>query len=166
VKQILVYIILAFFLFNSLGYFFLFELEELLVEREMAEEIQERQIPLVVLRIAGDERDAGFRRTGAREIEYNGDLYDIVREYRHGDVLVFYCLRDSREEQLLAGLKTAQSHKLCHALWEQVITIPCPCPVPESGGISVSGFLFPRFISPLHSAWLRTWSPPPKDILS
>ena len=161
-KIVTAYIILLVFLFNSVGYYLLFELDKLLIRKEMAAVIHDSQLPLIILRITDAKRDHDFHRTDKGEIEYKGSFYDVVREIGKGDDRVFICLHDSREEGLFAGLKKAQFHKIFLALWEHLTTIAISEKPLIVNNASPAELTFPRFSISLQSSWLQTWSPPPR----
>ena len=47
---------------------------------------------------------SGFRFTEDDEFIYNGNYYDIVRQKTDGSNTIFYCINDTNEEKLFAGL--------------------------------------------------------------
>jgi hypothetical protein len=93
------------FLFNTMGYYFVFSYSRHLFRSEMRQCIKagyfERSC--VVLKIKDPSRCRDFERIGKDEFRYRNSLYDIVSEYRSGDTTVFICINDKKEEQLLAG---------------------------------------------------------------
>jgi hypothetical protein len=161
-KKVLVYTTLALFLFNSIGYYLLFEMSQFLIKMEMSKEIVKNQKPLVVLCIADAEQDEDFRRIHKGEIQYKGKMYDVEREYKSWRTSVFFCLQDTREDNLMTGLNKAHLHKLFQALWDQLTTVTFPEQLIEMASVSSSGFSFPRFNASLQTTWLQTLSPPPK----
>jgi hypothetical protein len=161
-KKVLVYTTLALFLFNSIGYYLLFEMNQYLIKKEMSREIVKNQKPLIMLCIADVEQDDDFRRIHKGEIQFKGKMYDIAREYKSGHTSVFFCLQDTREDNLMAGLTKAHLHKLYQALWEQLTTITFPEQPIDMCSTSSARFSFPRFNASLQTTWLQTLSPPPK----
>lgn len=162
-KKILIYSILALFLFNSMGYYCLFELNRFLARKEMKLSIQQEPVSLIILKIADPEHDHDFHRTDGKEIEYKSELYDVVREITHGRNRVFICVHDSKEEGLYSGLKMVHVLKIQLALWEHLIKVTFPEPPVLVANISVSDLIFPFFRVPLESSLVPTWSPPPEQ---
>jgi hypothetical protein len=161
-KKALSYIILVFFLFNSMGYYLLFELDRFMVKKEMDALIQNNQVPLAVIRIADAGHDRSLRRIDKHEIEYKGMLYDVVREIREGNDRVFICLHDSKEEGLFAALKKAHFHKLHQALWDHLIKVAFPEPPVMISNAPCTELTYPHFKTFIESSLLTTWSPPPE----
>lgn len=161
-KKVLVYTTLVLFLFNSMGYYLLFEINQYLIKKEMSMEIEKKQKPLIMLCIADADQDDDFRRIHKGEIQYKGCMYDVAREYKSGRTSVFFCLQDTREDNLMAGLNKAHLHKLYQAMWEQLTTVTFPEQPVDMASSSSAGFSFPRFNTSLQTTWLQTLSPPPK----
>jgi hypothetical protein len=161
-KKAVSYIILVFFLFNSVGYYLLFELDMYLVKKEMNRLARKATVDMTILKITDIDHNPEFSRPGKREIEYKGMLYDVVREIRHGSGSVFVCLHDSKEEGLFAGLRKAHFHKLHLALWDHVIKIAFPEQQVFIDKSAYTELNYPILTISLQSSSLRTWSPPPE----
>ncbi len=124
--------------------------------------IQMHPVNLTILNITNADRNPDFRRIDKREIKYKGKLYDVVREISNGHTTVFYCLHDSKEENIFAGLKKAHYHKLYLALWEHLINIAFPESAVSVNHTSFSELTYPHITISLKSSLLPTWSPPPE----
>lgn len=161
-KKILIYSILILFLFNSIGYYLLYELKKHLARTEMQAIIQHHSKKLTVLTIADDEHDPDFQRIDKKEFMYKGSMYDIVREIRTGHKTVFICLHDSKESKLLAGMKRLNQNKLHFAVWNHLTMIFLPIPAGDLNLFFSGKLLFPRIEISLRSSFLQTWSPPPE----
>ena len=161
-KKAVAFIILFFFLFNTMGFYLLFELNKFLAKREMQSVIQMHPVHLTILKITDADRNHDFHRIDKREIEYKGKLYDVVREIGNGSTKVFFCLYDSKEENVFAGLKKAHYHKIYLALWEQLSNITFPESADRIDYTSFSELTYPHIIISLKSSLLPTWSPPPE----
>jgi len=92
------------FAFNSFGFIFYF-----LIERENAKEEAFEKITLSkskekveVLSITKSVINEGkiFQRINKNEIRYEGKMYDIVKEERKNDKIIFYCIHDKKEDKL------------------------------------------------------------------
>jgi hypothetical protein len=93
------------FLFNTMGYYFVFSYSRCLFRNEMKQCIRagDFEKSSIILKIKDPSRCADFERLGKDEFRYMNDLYDIVSEFRSGDTTIFICINDNKEEQLLAG---------------------------------------------------------------
>ncbi len=167
-------LIVLLFLFNIMGYYFVFSYNQLLVRNEMKGLIKAGSFEglSVVLKILNPASNNDFRRIDKEEFEYKGMLYDIVSEKKEGNFTIFRCIIDKNEEKLLTGfhhyfeLSSGQNNpvKAKHALallyhviklallenrWNQSPVIP-----------KKISFLNP--IPPLTSIFYPPASPPPK----
>lgn len=59
---------------------------------------------LETIRIHKSEIGNIFFKDDGNEFLYNGEMYDVKSKSVCGDYLVFYCIKDSKEKQLLSGL--------------------------------------------------------------
>jgi hypothetical protein len=161
-KKALTYLILILFLFNSVGYYYLFELNKQLARKEMQTMIPRHPSKLAVITIADIEKDREFQRIDKKEFRYKGTMYDIVREIKKGQTTVFICLHDAKESRLFAGLKNATQNKLYFALWEQLVMFLPYNPSFDLTPGYLSKLIFPRMNIIAESSMLQTWSPPPE----
>jgi hypothetical protein len=161
-RKTLIYILLLLFLFNSLGYYFIFELYKYHVKKEMQTRTTIGSLALTILKIPDVKRDPGFQRVEKKEIRYQGSLYDVIQEVKSGRTTIFYCIHDKKEEILLATMNSVNKSKFLLSLWQHMITIAIP---PFDNSLTETfpeSVLFPQILVPLPSALLSTWSPPPK----
>ena len=96
-------LLLTFFLFNIIGYYFLF----LVLDNSNRKEMQSSFAPSSIsetIRIPRSElKNLVFKENG-NEILYKGEVYDIKDKSLDGDYVVFNCFKDNTEKNLLAGL--------------------------------------------------------------
>jgi hypothetical protein len=96
-------LLLSFFLFNTIGYYFLF----LVLDNSNRKEIQATFTPASVtetLRIPRSELKNLVFKENDNEILYKGEVYDIKDRSLDGDYIVFNCFKDNTEKNLLTGL--------------------------------------------------------------
>jgi hypothetical protein len=67
--------------------------------------------------------DPSVRWTGCNEISLDGKLYDIFYKVRKGPRVHYFCLRDSREEVLLAGMKKVMNTRMISLLLDDTLKI-------------------------------------------
>jgi hypothetical protein len=162
-RKVLALFVLFAFLFNSMGYYLLFELDKFLARQEMSAKICDKPFTFKELRIPSAESNRSFHRIDHREFIYQGRLYDFVRETRQAGDLVFLCLHDAREQALVEGLKRAQTHKLHLALLDQLIKIACPEEPMLIGSGGETSLMFSRSVPVIMSVRLPDLSPPPES---
>ena len=108
-KTGIILVILMLFLFHSVGFFVVFELARYEIKTEIKKQIK-KAVPDNLLceikfpnRINAD-REAGLRWEDEKEFWYDGSMYDVVRTRITNDTISYYCINDSKETQLFAGL--------------------------------------------------------------
>lgn len=145
-----------------MGYYILFELDKLMVRKEMTARISGNAINLICLKIGRGEQNPSFHRLGGREIVYKGKLYDVVREINKSDSILIFCIHDTKEEQLYSGLKRINHNRQRSSLWDHMVKIALPEEVMHLVNITPDDLKFPPLKIQLSSSVLPTWSPPPE----
>ena len=162
-KKAVALALLFFILFNSMGYYILFELDKMIVRKEMNALTLRTTTKLVCLKIEDAEHNPSFHRRGDKEIEFDGRLYDVVREINKGKAKLIFCIRDTKEEQLYSGLKRINHNKQRTNLWDHMVQLALPEGAMTLELISPGILKFPFLKIQLLSSFLPTWSPPPKN---
>jgi hypothetical protein len=173
-KRVFAALITLLFLFNLMGFYFVFSYNQYLVRSEMKRFIKAGYFEdsYVVLKIENPSLNPDFKRVDKGEFRYKDKLYDIISETKTGNFTVFRCINDKNEEKLLAGfhhyfeLASSQNNPVkarhARALLYHVIKIALPekywiLPPVVSAEIS---FINP--IHPLSSIFYSPDAPPPK----
>ena len=125
-RLILAVAVLIALMYNVFGYLVVFQVQRSFVRMQMQSEIRLSRQHVSVLQIFEPALDRDFRRVNDREFEYMGQLYDILYETSHDRVTTFYCIRDTREEILMAGMRKASGAKHLQNLFAGLITIAMP----------------------------------------
>jgi hypothetical protein len=155
--------ILALFLFNSIGYYLLFELNRHLVVREMQSAITNHSEKYTILTIANVSTNKDFQRIHKKEFRYKGEMYDIVRELRTGQKTVFICLHDKKESKLFAGLKrVAGGNKMLFTHWNNMVMIFSSETLNHLPVDFRAIFIVPPQNVLVYPSYIPTWSPPPE----
>lgn len=102
-----------------------------------------------------------------KEFYLDGEIYDVVRTKEQGDKTVLYCLKDTKEQQLLDHLvklvkdtrKNSRSGKIIKA---PVNTYEAPITDIKLGLTFPHREKYACFTSPLHSSVKEIHVPPPK----
>jgi len=161
-KKPLAFLILLVILFNSIGYYLLFEVRKYVVKKEIQTAIQHHSSKMVILKIDHPEKDREFQWIDKKEFRYKGAMYDIVREKTTGHTTVFVCIHDVKETGLYAGLKRETKNKDHLALWDHHVMIFLSIPAIELNITQCSELMFPKLEISFNSPTLGTWSPPPE----
>ena len=102
-------ILLFIFLFNTIGYYSLFLILNSENKAEIAQMMQSGQ-HLETVRIHKSELKNVVFTEGEEEFSYKGEMYDVKEISAEGDYVIFYCISDHTEKQLLAGLQTHEKN--------------------------------------------------------
>lgn len=109
-KRIASIVFLLSFLFDSMGYFFVFKVNQSIIRSNNRGLINsgyyKEQVILIKIKPGTDHE---FKKLDHDEISYKGRLYDVVSESARGSVIWYYCVIDSQEESLIAGFEKMQS---------------------------------------------------------
>jgi hypothetical protein len=174
VKKLLAIAVLALFLFNTMGYFFVFRINQSYIRNEVKEIIKSGNLKAnyTLLKIANPASNPDFKKTETDEFVYFGRMYDVVSERSKGDTTYFYCINDKQEEELIAGFQSIQkyspgtgsSEKARHtyALLYHVITIALVDDPAVSVPKQPATFKFCEFEDQHSSTYQPPVSPPPK----
>ena len=173
-KRVFAALITLLFLFNLMGYYFVFNYNQYLVRSEMKSFIKAGYFEdsYIVLKITNPSLNPDFKRVDKGEFRYKDKLYDIISETKTGNFTTFRCINDKNEERLLAGfhhyfeLASSQSNpvkaKHAQALLYHVIKLALP-ETRWNQPLLVSKKI--HFIKPIHllsSVFYPPASPPPK----
>ncbi len=69
---------------------------------------------LAMVKISKNNPPRDFARRNAREIKYQGKMYDIVKQEERSDSIIYYCLFDERETALYANIEQQIRDELAH----------------------------------------------------
>jgi hypothetical protein len=173
-KRVFAALITLLFLFNMMGYYFVFSYNQYLVRSEMKSFIKAGYFEdsYVVLKIANSD----FIRVDKGEFRYKDKLYDIVSETKSGDSTLFKCINDKNEERLLAGfhrtfeLASSQNNPVkarhARAMLYHVIKLALPEYRQNQPPLIRTKFSFINPLLPLSSIFYPPGNPPPKFMTS
>ena len=103
-KRIAPIFLLSIFLYNVVGYFAVFSVRDY-TNRVQIRENMERNWPLEKIVIHQSELKTIALKDSGNEFCLNGEMYDVKSKTTKGDYIVFMCVKDKEEKQLLADLK-------------------------------------------------------------
>jgi len=104
-------LLLAIFLFNTMGYFFVFKVNQSFIRydiRNMIHSGSHKQM-FILVKIDYPGSNPNFRKLDHDEFSYCGRLYDIITESVKGNTTWFCCINDRHEERLIAGFEKIRS---------------------------------------------------------
>ncbi len=97
-----------------------------------------------------------------REFKYHGQLYDILYESQKDGITTFCCIRDVREEILMAGMRKAAGAKNMLSLYAGLITMALPASEKEISAEQPKDFVFPIHQYNLPNRPTEPFTPPPR----
>jgi hypothetical protein len=163
-KKVFLYFVLFLFLLNTTGYFLVFEVQKYHVKKTMQSLVKKPGNSIVILELNDSEGKREFQRTDRSEIRHNGSMYDVILEIPKGETTVFYCIHDSREENLLAMMKIMNNKKMMQLIWEQVVKIAFPRVLTEPVLLASSELEFQYLNESVFPVFLTREGPPPKTV--
>lgn len=99
--------LLSIFLFNTVGFFFVFKIEQSIVKSEVQLKIKSGFDPseLEAVTINKNNLAAVQWLKPGKEMRYHGQLYDIVKSTETSSTITFYCIDDTKEKALFSKLE-------------------------------------------------------------
>ncbi|MEI8048588.1 MAG: hypothetical protein WCI92_14495 [Bacteroidota bacterium] len=102
-------------IYNSLGYFLVLSVVRMAVRQQkwaQLSSIPDQQLTIFVFNKEG--ANPRLKAVNKHEILVDGKLYDVARKIEKGTSVTYYCLRDSKEESLIARTRifNSQQHQL------------------------------------------------------
>jgi len=163
-KKISPALLLIAMLFNTAGYYIVYEFNRFLIHQEFSSLLKHGcyDHELSVFSVFNPNADPSFRRVDEREVVYHGNLYDVVKEVQKGKVVTFYCIHDNKEEILVAGMKNMHNNKKAQNLLQHLVTIALPvtntCPHPQTS----INIIYPLLSMSFTNHAENPFSPPPE----
>ncbi len=159
-KKLTAYCLLFIFVFNLIGYSVILELDRHFVRQEMEEQIRLHPGACSVIEVPDNSHD--LKRLSRNEIEYLGNRYDVLYEFRTLTMSVFHCIRDIREENLVKTAGLVNHKHYCLSLYEHLIKDAIPVYPVTPGKTAMSTVEFLHGHGHYDPVTPHTWSPPPE----
>jgi len=163
-KRVLPVIVLFAILFNTAGYYIVYEFNRYLIHREVKNLLShgcfDRE--LSVFSVYNPHADPAFRSVDDQEIVYRGNLYDVVREVHKGKTVTFYCMHDKKEEALIAGMKRMHQNKKAQNLLQHLVTIALPVTTSRPHLQETKNIIYPLLSENFADRAEIPFSPPPE----
>jgi hypothetical protein len=161
-RKILSYCFLFIFLFNTMGFQIVFELNRFMVRKEMQKRVREGTLSSVLLKVSDPGHNPDFKRIDDKEVRYGGVLYDVITETRAGDITLFYCLQDQNEDELQILYAYINKKSRNVTLLEHMITLALPVFTPGLVHPFPEKVCYPRISLYPDSIDLSLLYPPPE----
>ncbi|CAN5570908.1 hypothetical protein BH10BAC1_BH10BAC1_07590 [soil metagenome] len=105
-KKIAVFSLLAIFIFNTVGYYFVFKLNQSCIKQEvkthLKHNLSDDKLTIIIV-LKSDLKKVEWLEDG-KEMRYDNNLYDVVKKTESESSVTFYCIDDDQETQLFADL--------------------------------------------------------------
>lgn len=161
-KKLLPYLLLSLFLFNSMGYYVVYEFNRHIVRREARAMARNNPEKFIVLRIFDAAHHPDFKRLDKKEFRYKNMMYDIVSEETTGLLSTFICYPDSKEEKLISGFKKISGNKLASVLVSHIIDIAVTIEKQSPVNIVPADFSFLPYKESSGESFLNGYFRPPR----
>lgn len=161
-KRAPIYLLLSVFMFSTMGYFPLLELNKFLIQKEIKELLVANPSKLAVVRIVNPENDPSFQRIHQGEFRYKGRMYDIASESSDGYTTTFLCIHDKKEDNLFKGIKKDSQNKFTSLWWDHQIKIAYPVLALQNNSQLQITLNYPVLLFTFESLDIQVKSPPPK----
>jgi hypothetical protein len=104
IRKLLSLLFAGLILFNLFGYYFVFKCDQMQVKNEMKAMMQSSayRSHYEEISILNPSADRNFKMIDKDEFRYHGMLYDIISTRISGKTVIFRCINDTKEEQLLS----------------------------------------------------------------
>ena len=111
IKKITSVILLCIFLFNILGYYFVFRMDQS-IQKSKSQNIIHQGLArslIIVIKIDKDCSNPNFKKLDKNEFYYYGQLFDVITKSIKGNTTWYYCYHDIQEENLNTGFEKIKS---------------------------------------------------------
>jgi hypothetical protein len=108
-KKSLSILIAILFLYNTVGYLIAFKSIQYGIKKEIKTKIKgnldEKELVLIKFPAHPDQQQKKLLHwKEENEFVYNGFMYDVVRQYAVNDTIYYYCINDTKEQELFGNL--------------------------------------------------------------
>ena len=116
-KKLFAILLISLFMYNYVGYLVVFKTVQHAIKKEIKTKIKgnldNKELTLI--------KDPVYPRNDQKrklhwkednEFLYEGNMYDVVRQYQMNDTIYYYCINDTRERDLFAHLDDQVNEKM------------------------------------------------------
>lgn len=161
-KKLLVYPVLLLLLFNSMGYYVIFELNRHQIRKEMHAGFRSSS-PVTVIEFKDGADVSVIRWVHKNEFIYKETLYDVVYVSKRAGKTIYYCLHDQKEERLVKEFQKANSGKTTQAMWNLMVHVAIPAPVFRLSEPTAVSHDYPLAVAEPCSVSIPQDYPPPRS---
>ena len=166
-RKYLSVILVGLFLFDLGGYYLWFSMSQKSIQKEIKHQIRAglNEEDLTVFNLSGQNEKLFLWIKPGKEFRYQGEMYDVVKTREEEQGIVYYCICDVKEKQLIA--KYNFTHNPGKDTARQIRRLLSLQYLPESIPLIYTVELSDYFYPSLTLAYLFTFpdilSPPPKS---
>ncbi|MEI7491078.1 MAG: hypothetical protein WCK92_06765 [Bacteroidota bacterium] len=114
-RKLATYFLLSLMAFHTAGFYLVFEINRFLVRREMAAKISSGNNTTIETIVVNGKCDY-LKIIDQTEIEYKGEMYDVICKTSKGSSRVFFCIHDTREGKINNGISKMMKDQTKHLL--------------------------------------------------
>ncbi|MCX6270058.1 MAG: hypothetical protein NTU44_02360 [Bacteroidetes bacterium] len=167
-RKYLSFVLTFFFLFNIAGFHLWFKLLQTIIHNEtnqrISNGIDEKDLTLIVVKF-NEKPDIKWVEP-EKELQYKGEMYDVVKIKYQYQKKLYYCFKDICERQLIVNyLKTQRStHEGKERLKRIFSMLYLPRQIQHTERISFTTFSFPALNDFMIIRFQEVPYPPPKPV--
>jgi hypothetical protein len=160
VRKAVIFLLVFFFILNSTAFYLMLEIQRYRMKSDLELHAVKRNVEVVSI----EEKDLPARiiRTGKKEISYQGKLYDVIREARGKGYIRFYCIRDTKEENILGCMNHTGTNKLISLLLDDLLKMAPDGRQQKVRTVPPSELVFPFLEESSESLHPSVITPPPE----
>ena len=106
-KKLTIILLLSLFLFNTMGYFIMFEITQNEMREQAFEQIRNGSFndPLTKITISKSQLSTIELEDDGNEIRFNGESFDIVKTSETKESVTYFCINDENESRLISNFE-------------------------------------------------------------
>ena len=160
-RKFAAYFLVSIMVFYTAGFYLVFELNRFLVKSEMSTQIStNRNLSVEKIVVTGIPRF--LKIIGENEVEFRGKMYDVIYRKSVGRTTVYYCIHDSREDNINRGLQTMMKDHIKHLLIPVFGSIAVVPSIDTSHVMTTISFCYRPFLANILTAVVKVPESPPE----
>ncbi|MEI6884395.1 MAG: hypothetical protein WCO02_07900 [Bacteroidota bacterium] len=160
-RKFAAYFLVSIMVFYTAGFYLVFELNRFLVKSEMSTQIStNRNLSVEKIVVTGIPRF--LKIIGENEVEFRGKMYDVLYRKSVGLTTVYYCIHDSREDNINRGLQTMMKDHIKHLLIPVFGSIAVVPSIDTSHVMTTISFCYRPFLANILTAVVKVPESPPE----
>lgn len=159
-KRTIIFLLVFFFILNSTSLYLILEIHRHRISASLEKNVVTEKVEIIT--VNRKDLSGSLIRLDKKEISFHGKLYDVIIETQEKDHIHFYCIRDTKEENIMAGMHKTGGNKLVTLLLNDFVKITHSGRAIADTPAFFSEVKFPELKDTFLSIHPSADSPPPK----